>query len=112
MPDGAEFFAQFFGGGGATFFDFSGGEPRRRKGQDTELSYDVTLEDLYSGKVVKMNMEREIVCNTCQGYVVRARSILQLLKACRPSSGARGNAKPKECVNCEGKGWAFMQTQV
>jgi DnaJ-class molecular chaperone len=38
--------------------------------------------------------------------------MLQFTKACRPSSGARGNAKPKECVNCEGKGWTFIQTQV
>ncbi|OAX37773.1 DnaJ-domain-containing protein [Rhizopogon vinicolor AM-OR11-026] len=94
LYDESDMFAQFFGGG-ATFFDFSGGgEPRRRKGQDTELPYNVTLEDLYNGKSVKMNMEREVICNTCQG------------------SGARGNAKPKECVSCEGRGWTFIQTQV
>ena len=68
MPDAADMFAQFFGGG-ATFFDFGGGEPRRHKGQDTEIPYDVTLEDLYNGKSVKMNMEREIICGTCQGCV-------------------------------------------
>ncbi|KAG1747085.1 uncharacterized protein EDB91DRAFT_1245535 [Suillus paluster] len=93
MADAADLFAQFFGGG-ATFFDVGGGGPRRNKGQDTEVPYNVTLEDLYNGKSVKMNMEREVICNTCQG------------------SGARGNAKPKECVNCEGKGWSFIQTQI
>ena len=70
MPDGADIFAQFFGGGGATFFDLGGGQPRRNKGQDTELPYNVTLEDLYNGKSVKMNMERDVICSTCQGYVV------------------------------------------
>jgi DnaJ family protein A protein 2 len=73
MADAADLFAQFFGGG-ATFFDLGGGGPgggaRRHKGQDTEVPYDVTLEDLYNGKSVKMNMEREIICSTCQGYVV------------------------------------------
>jgi DnaJ family protein A protein 2 len=73
MGDAADLFAQFFGGG-TTFFDFGGGGPRRHKGQDTEVPYDVTLEDLYNGKSVKMNMEREIICNTCQGYVMWARS--------------------------------------
>lgn len=93
MGDAADLFAQFFSGG-ATFFDLGGGGARRHKGQDTEVPYDVTLEDLYNGKSVKMNMEREIICSTCQG------------------SGARGSTKPKECVHCEGKGWTFIQTQI
>ncbi|KAH7925478.1 DnaJ-domain-containing protein [Leucogyrophana mollusca] len=96
MPaDAAEMFAQFFGGG-PTFFDFGPGAhgPRRRKGEDTEIPYNVTLEDLYNGKSVKMNMEKEVVCGVCQG------------------SGARGSAKPKECGQCEGKGWTFVQTQI
>jgi len=96
MPtDAADMFAQFFGGGGATFFDFPGGPgSRRHKGEDTEIPYQVTLEDLYNGKSVKMNMEKEVVCGTCNG------------------SGARGNAKPKECTLCQGNGWTFAQTQI
>ncbi|KAF8842070.1 DnaJ-domain-containing protein [Paxillus ammoniavirescens] len=95
MPaDAADMFAQFFGGG-ATFFDFAGGPgPRKRKGEDTEIPYDVTLEDLYNGKSVKMNMEKEIICGSCSG------------------SGTRGSAKAKECSHCEGKGWTFTQTQI
>ncbi|KAH7911354.1 hypothetical protein BJ138DRAFT_1113287 [Hygrophoropsis aurantiaca] len=95
MPaDAAEMFAQFFSAG-PTFFDFGGaGGPHRRKGQNTEIPYKVTLEDLYNGKSVKMNMEKEIICGTCQG------------------SGARGSAKPKECGQCEGKGWTFVQTKT
>ena len=68
MPaDAADMFAQFFGGG-ATFFDFAGGQgPRKRKGEDTEIPYQVTLEDLYNGKSVKITMEKEVVCGTCNG---------------------------------------------
>ncbi|KAF9237624.1 DnaJ C terminal domain-containing protein [Melanogaster broomeanus] len=95
MPaDAADMFAQFFGGGSTTFFDFAGSGPRRRKGEDTEIPYEVTLEELYNGKAVKMNMEKEVICGTCTG------------------SGTRGNAKAKECSHCEGKGWTFTQTQI
>jgi DnaJ family protein A protein 2 len=51
-------------------FDFgsrSTGPGRRRKGQDSVIPYDVTLEDLYNGKTVKMNMEKEVVCGGCKG---------------------------------------------
>ena len=71
-PDAADMFAQFFGGG-TTFFDFAGGPgPHRRKGEDTEIPYQVTLEDLYNGKSVKMNMEKEVICGTCNGLVYLA----------------------------------------
>ncbi|KXN91667.1 hypothetical protein AN958_12519 [Leucoagaricus sp. SymC.cos] len=90
-----EIFEQFFGeGAGPSFgFDFGPG-PKRKKGEDTIVPYDVTLEDLYNGKSVKLSMEKEVICSTCKG------------------SGAKGNAKPKTCYNCSGKGWTFVQTQV
>ncbi|EDR08435.1 uncharacterized protein LACBIDRAFT_159402, partial [Laccaria bicolor S238N-H82] len=94
-----DLFAQFFGGGGAApmfGFDFgpAGSGRRRGKGEDSLIPHDVTLEDLYNGKSVKMNMEKEILCGVCKG------------------SGARGNAKPKSCSTCEGKGWTYAQTQI
>ncbi|KAJ3567883.1 hypothetical protein NP233_g6069 [Leucocoprinus birnbaumii] len=91
-----DLFEQFFGGGGGgpSFgFNFGPG-PKRRKGEDTIVPYDVTLEDLYNGKSVKLNMEKESICSTCKG------------------SGAKGSAKPKSCFNCGGKGWTFVQTQI
>lgn len=87
---------ELFRGGGFQFgFDFGpGARPRRSKGEDSVIPYDVTLEDLYNGKSVKMNMEKEIVCGVCKG------------------SGAKGSAKPKQCIKCEGKGWTTIHTQV
>ncbi len=74
-----DLFAQFFtsggfGGGGFGGFEFDlgggGGGPRRRaKGQDSIIPYEVTLEDLYNGKHVKMDMEREVPCGSCKGCV-------------------------------------------
>lgn len=72
--DAADVFAQFFGGGagfgggpgGFGFdFDFGPGGPRRKR--DDVIPYEVTLEDLYNGKSVKLNMEKNATCGTCQG---------------------------------------------
>ncbi|TDL25612.1 DnaJ-domain-containing protein [Rickenella mellea] len=94
--DPADLFAEFFGGAG---FQFSFGGPgagpgRRRKGQDSVIPYDATLEDLYNGKHVKMNVEKEIICVQCKG------------------TGAKGNAKPKECIKCEGNGWTRVTSSL
>jgi curved DNA-binding protein CbpA len=81
--DMEDVFASFFGGGpggggggggGMHFgFDFGpgggSGGGRRRRGEDTTIPYSVTLEDLYNGKSVKMNMEKEVVCGVCNGCV-------------------------------------------
>ncbi|KAI0767920.1 hypothetical protein BC629DRAFT_876310 [Irpex lacteus] len=98
--DAADIFAELFGGGPGGFnfgFDFgSGGGPHRHRtrGEDSIIPYDVTLEELYNGKSVKMNMEKEAVCGTCKG------------------SGAKGSAKPKSCAKCDGKGYVMVQTQI
>ena len=68
--DAADIFAELFTGGGFSFgFDYGhGGSHRHRtRGDDSVIPYDVTLEELYNGKIVKMNMEKEAVCGTCKG---------------------------------------------
>jgi DnaJ-class molecular chaperone len=81
MPPGLDdFFAQFFGDGGTPVFSFGfggGGAPRRRgKGQDSVIAWDVTLADLYNGKIVMTNMEKEVLCGLCKGCVHRPRFTL------------------------------------
>jgi DnaJ family protein A protein 2 len=73
--DAANLFAQFFAnGGGPPMFGFDFGPEmggrRRGKGEDSIIPYEVTLEDLYNGKSVKMNMEKEIICGVCKGCVL------------------------------------------
>ncbi|KAI0784164.1 DnaJ-domain-containing protein [Abortiporus biennis] len=94
--DPADLFSELFGGGMHFGFDFGGpgSRPRRSRGEDSVIPYDVSLEELYNGKSVKMNMEKEVVCNLCKG------------------SGAKGAAKPKQCAKCEGRGWNMVQTQL
>lgn len=89
--DAADIFEMFAHSG----FSFAfGGGPRKRKGKDSVIPYDVTLEDLYNGKQVKMNMEKDIICSTCNG------------------SGAKGNAKPKTCIKCDGNGSIITTTPL
>jgi DnaJ family protein A protein 2 len=92
-----DFFQEFFAaGGGAQFnFDFGPGmSSGRGKARDEVIPYEVSLEDLYNGKTVKMNMEKEAECPSCHG------------------SGGKSGVKPKQCVKCEGKGFTFVQTPV
>jgi DnaJ family protein A protein 2 len=67
--DAADLFAQFFGGETGFGFSFGPGSggPRRGKGADSVIPQEVTLEDLYNGKHVKMNMEKEVICGQCKG---------------------------------------------
>lgn len=111
--DPADVFAQFFeasAGAGMFGFDFMSGGPGRRrdKGQDSTIPYDVTLEDLYNGKSVKMNMEKEAVCSVCKGcvpsyYLIEGSCYWDVIHLLGYRSGARGHAKPKACTKCEGK---------
>lgn len=60
-PD--ELFAQLFAGMGGGMFGMPPGGHQRRpggRGDDSVLPYEVTLEDLYLGKSVKMNMTRSV----------------------------------------------------
>lgn len=68
--DPADLFG-FFEASNMFGFDMGGGGgPRRRtKGQDSVVPYDVTLEDLYNGKSVRLDLEKDVVCGTCKGYV-------------------------------------------
>lgn len=54
---------------------------------DAVITVEVTLEDLYKGKVVKITSTRNIICKSCLG------------------SGARKHAKMRTCPSCKGEGF-------
>jgi DnaJ family protein A protein 2 len=80
--------AQMFGMGGGMPGGFGGhGGPKRpRRGRDEEQAYEITLEDLYKGKNVKFQSEKNVICSQCQG------------------KGGKENAKSKSCETCHGQG--------
>lgn len=92
-----DLFEHLFGGGGGPSFGFAGfgpgGARRRRRGEDSINPYEVTLEELYVGKTVKMQLEKTVVCNACSG------------------SGGKPGTKPKQCSRCEGEG-VIMSTRA
>lgn len=65
--DPSDIFAQFFGGGFG--FEFQTGPGARRGKSDEVIPLDVTLEDLFNGKSIKLNMEKSVLCGLCKGCV-------------------------------------------
>lgn len=63
-----------------------GRRPKPRRGQDSIIDYDVTLKDLYLGRIAHFNLSKQVLCPTCSG------------------SGGKPGIKPKTCVKCQGQG--------
>ena len=90
-PDLEDMLQQMFGmGGGGVppgFMGGGGGRPQKpRKGEDEELPYQITLEELYKGKTAKFTSKKNVICSHCKG------------------SGGKDKAKPKQCASCQGRG--------
>ncbi|KAM3967235.1 dnaJ heat shock protein family (Hsp40) member A4-like [Aphomia sociella] len=82
-----DLFDMFFGGG------FSGGRGRRgreRKGKDVIHQLSVTLEELYRGAVRKLALQKNVICDKCEGR-----------------GGKKGAVQT--CPTCRGTG---MQVQI
>lgn len=80
----SDIFEAFFGGG---FGGFGNGGPRGpRKGEDMVSPLNVSLEDLYKGKVHKMAVTHNILCSKCHG------------------TGSKNGKEPKTCSRCNGRG--------
>lgn len=95
---GEDIFEMFGGGSGGIFSNFfgHGGHGRRRgprKGQATAQALSVTLEDLYNGKTMKMQLTKKVVCKTCKGV------------------GGKNGAQTT-CQKCKGKGRIMVQRMM
>lgn len=103
--------ASMFGGGG-----FGGhGRGGRRQGEDTVYPLTVNLEDLYKGKVVKISIDKTVLCGQCNGYGGKSGSA-QRCGHCR-GTGVRVSLRPigpgmmqqvqEECTKCRSTGQDF-----
>ncbi|XP_042236166.1 dnaJ homolog subfamily A member 2-like [Homarus americanus] len=100
---GAEdLFGHFFGGGGpfgGLFGGFGGGGLRHaqrrgpRRGENTVHRLKVSLEDLYNGKVSKLQLSKNTICTACGG-----------------EGGPAGALQP--CRTCSGRGVKVTITQL
>merc|ERR1712193_339213 len=66
-----------------------GGGPR--KGKDVVHQLSVSLENLYSGTVRKLALQKKVICSNCEG------------------SGGKKGVAPEKCTNCRGSG---MQVRI
>lgn len=90
--------------GGDDFYNFfnhmndNAGRPPRREApgrtEDARMDIEVTLAELYAGKVVKITSTRNVVCSGCHG------------------SGARKKAVVKVCGACQGQGYTTKIKRV
>ncbi|OQR91520.1 hypothetical protein ACHHYP_04605 [Achlya hypogyna] len=82
----ADIFGQMFGGG----MRQQRGPPRS---EDLTHPLKVSLEDLYNGKMVKLAVNRDIICNTCDGR------------------GGKSGAE-RSCDTCRGRGMRIQHRQI
>lgn len=62
-----DLFSQLFGGG-LFGMGMEGTRRRKQRGEDTVYPLKVTLEDLYNGKTSKLNLNKTVICKTCDGF--------------------------------------------
>ena len=101
-------------GGGGGFGDFfnSNSRQRRSRGTDLKLTLPVTLEDIFSGKVKTVRVQKYILCDDCNGNGCAKGHSLNQCSVCNGTGEVRKvqqsflgqvvNVQP--CYNCNGKG--------
>lgn len=89
----ADILSELFGGGGGRRGG-RGGRDGKRKGKDAMHPLDVSLEDLFNGRTVKLAVTRDVFCSDCSG------------------SGAQGGASESDCRDCRGTGMVTRIAQM
>ncbi|KAG9341260.1 hypothetical protein JZ751_019701 [Albula glossodonta] len=80
-----DIFNMFFGGGGRM--------QRERRGKNVVHQLGVTLEEMYSGATRKLGLQKNVICEKCDGY------------------GGKKGALEK-CSNCKGRGVQIQVQQI
>lgn len=62
-----DIFDMFFGGA----FGGRAGRRRERKGQDVIHQLSVSLEELYNGTVRKLALQKNVICDKCEGKSIK-----------------------------------------
>ena len=112
-----DIFDNFFSGG----FGFSGNRGRERRGSDLRYNLEIDLEDVISGKEIKIQIPREEHCGDCKGtgsadgkestchqcsgsgQVRRNSGFFSIASTCEKCKGA-GKVITSPCKTCSGAG--------
>ena len=76
-----------------TRFGFGGGRRGERKGHDINIDLEVTLDDLFLGRSIDIDVEKQVICPSCRG------------------SGAKSDQHIKKCGTCGGSGVQIVRQQ-
>lgn len=76
-------------------FGFGGGSRRqgKRRGHDLDIDLQVTLDDLFLGKEIEVDVQKQIICPQCRG------------------TGAKSDEHIKKCSTCGGSGVQVVRQQ-
>ena len=94
MGQGSQNYSDFDDAFSDIFSDFFGQNRRTRgpqRGSDLQYDLNLSLEEAFHGKEVKIRLPEAIVCSTCAG------------------SGAKKGSSPKTCSTCNGNGQVRIQ---
>lgn len=102
-------FDSFFGGGGQSS---SRGGRRTQRGTNLRIKVKLTLQEIANGVEKKIKVNKQVVCNTCDGTGAKDRSSFQTCKTCGGSGNVRrvtntilGQMQTTStCPTCNGEG--------
>lgn len=94
MEDIFSQFGDIFGGGGSPFDSFFGGGGQRggrrtTKGSNLRIKVKLTLEEIANGTEKKIKVNKQIVCNTCDGSGAKDKSSVHTCRTCGGSGAVR-----------------------
>lgn len=97
MEDIFSQFGDVFGGGGGSPFDsfFGGGQQRggggkrTARGSNLRIKVKLTLEDIAKGAEKKVKVNKQIICNTCDGSGAKDKSSFNTCKTCGGTGAVR-----------------------
>lgn len=101
-------FDSFFGGGGQS----SRGGRRTQRGTNLRIKVKLTLQEIANGVEKKIKVNKQVICNTCDGTGAKDRSSFQTCKTCGGSGNVRrvtntilGQMQTTStCPTCNGEG--------
>ncbi|CAO3614665.1 unnamed protein product [Cunninghamella echinulata] len=84
-----DIFSHFFGGGGGGHHGH-----QEKRGPDLKIDLEVTLEDLYNGATLELDISKQVICDHCHG------------------NGARKSEDIVTCSVCQGQGVRIQRVQI
>jgi molecular chaperone DnaJ len=118
MDDIFSQFGDIFGGQGSPFDSFFGGGQQSRggrrvvKGSNLRIKVKLTLEEIANGVEKKIKVNKQVICNTCDGTGAKDRSAFSTCNTCGGSGAVRrvtntilGQMQTTStCPTCNGEG--------